>query len=231
MNTTRFLQTACLAVACLLTTACTVILEAPAHQAPSAPQTTTLAAAQRGHGANAAFALCPANACPRPTPKTLARAAPPRRTPQAQEQSQLQSSPSENGSTASPLHNVVHRPISDRGNDPLLVLEFASGSARLYASARAALQATLPQLAQASTLTLVGHTDSTGTAGANARLARARAAAVQRHLVALAPALASRVRVEHRSACCFVDSNDTPSGRARNRRVEILQTSDQQAPP
>lgn len=230
MNSTRFLQTVCLAVACLLTTACTVIPEAPVHQAPSAPQTTTLAAAQRGHGANAAFALCPSNACPRPTPKTLARAAP-RRPPHSQERSQLQPSPSENGSTASPLHNVVHRPISERGNDPLLVLEFASGSARLDASARAALQATLPQIAQASTLTLIGHTDSTGTAVANARLARARAAAVQRHLVALAPALASRVRVEHRSACCFLDSNDTPSGRARNRRVEILQTSDQQAPP
>ena len=74
-------------------------------------------------------------------------------------------------------------------------------------------------------------TDSTGPAAANDSLAQARAQAVLRELVALAPGIASRVRVEAQGACCFIESNDGPAGRARNRRVEIRYWLDVDDPP
>lgn len=78
---------------------------------------------------------------------------------------------------------------------------------------------------------LNGRTDSTGPAAANEWLAEARAQAVLRELLALAPGIAPRVRVEAQGACCFIESNDNPAGRARNRRVEIRYRFDIDDPP
>ncbi|MEE9208458.1 MAG: OmpA family protein, partial [Gemmatimonadota bacterium] len=65
-----------------------------------------------------------------------------------------------------------------------------------------------------------GHTDSTGTAEWNARLSLERARAVQSYLVA-AGIHPSRMTVEALGSSEPVESNDTPAGRARNRRVQI----------
>jgi hypothetical protein len=37
----------------------------------------------------------------------------------------------------------------------------------------------------------------------------------------VAPGIASITTIDAQGACCFVEANDTPAGRARNRRVEI----------
>lgn len=57
---------ACLALAAC-TTAPSTAIEPPAPVAAKA----LVRLAQRGHGAQAVFALCRGDACPRPTPKTL----------------------------------------------------------------------------------------------------------------------------------------------------------------
>lgn len=65
------LRRRCALGACLALAACTT--------APSTAIEPTVTAkpwprlAQRGHGAQAAFALCSGDACPQPTPKTLGR--------------------------------------------------------------------------------------------------------------------------------------------------------------
>ncbi|WP_162241768.1 OmpA family protein [Pseudorhodoferax sp. Leaf267] len=103
----------------------------------------------------------------------------------------------------------------------LLSLQFPFASARLDATARTALRDVLPRLTAAPGITLVGHTDHTGPAAANERLARARAEAVLQALRSLAPGHAFQAHIDARGTCCFAASNDTPAGRARNRRVEI----------
>ena len=61
----------CALGACLAISACTTA--PPAAIEPPAPVAAKAWArlAQRGHGAEAVFALCRGDACPRPTPKTL----------------------------------------------------------------------------------------------------------------------------------------------------------------
>jgi outer membrane protein OmpA-like peptidoglycan-associated protein len=70
-------------------------------------------------------------------------------------------------------------------------------------------------------VTIVGHTDSTGSDAINDPLSRDRAMAVRDYLSArgLAP---SRVSVSGRGSREPVASNDTEAGRAANRRVEIF---------
>ena len=61
----------CALTACLAISACTTA--PPTTIEPSAPAATKAwtRLSQRGHGAQAAFALCRDDACPHPTPKTL----------------------------------------------------------------------------------------------------------------------------------------------------------------
>lgn len=82
---------------------------------------------------------------------------------------------------------------------------------------------TLGQYPQ-SYVDVVGHTDSTGDAGYNQRLSERRADAVAGFLQGrgVAPA---RIVAYGEGETNPVASNDTPEGRARNRRVEILVTA------
>ena len=70
-------------------------------------------------------------------------------------------------------------------------------------------------------LTVVGHTDSTGTDSVNEPLSRDRAEAVRDYL-ALRGVASSRVAVAGRGSREPVASNESASGRATNRRVEVF---------
>lgn len=70
-------------------------------------------------------------------------------------------------------------------------------------------------------VTVVGHTDSTGSAALNDRLSLDRAQAVRDYL-AVRGLAAGRVTVQGRGAQEPVAGNDSDSGRAANRRVEIF---------
>ncbi len=75
--------------------------------------------------------------------------------------------------------------------------------------------------APGSELTVLGHTDAVGSDAYNMDLSRRRALTVLRALAAdgLAADHLSAVAIGKRQP---IDSNDTPEGRARNRRVEFL---------
>jgi len=71
-------------------------------------------------------------------------------------------------------------------------------------------------------LRIEGHTDSVGNSDHNLDLSRRRAEAVKAVLVAQFNIDASRLTTAGLGATKPVDSNDTPQGRAQNRRVEFV---------
>ena len=75
----------------------------------------------------------------------------------------------------------------------------------------------------ASTVLVVGHTDNVGSTDYNQGLSQRRAAAVAQILTSNGVA-AARVGTAGRGYSQPVASNDTPGGRAQNRRVEIVIT-------
>lgn len=99
---------------------------------------------------------------------------------------------------------------------------FATDSAQLTPQARNTLAQVGQTLAQnpQTTVDVVGHTDATGEADYNVDLSLRRADAVMRELTAQGVA---RDRIEAIGAgeAQPVASNDTETGRAQNRRVEI----------
>jgi hypothetical protein len=84
-----------------------------------------------------------------------------------------------------------------------------------------AAMAELLQLKPASKLRIVGHTDSTGSAETNKKLSLDRASSVKARIVELAKCQPDRLTVEGMGPDQPLESNDTPAGRALNRRVEI----------
>ncbi|MGW8309552.1 MAG: OmpA family protein [Thiogranum sp.] len=73
-----------------------------------------------------------------------------------------------------------------------------------------------------SQLEISGNTDSTGSAAVNQKLSLARAESVAKFLVDVGNIEASRITVDGYGAEKPVASNETPEGRAANRRVDIL---------
>jgi outer membrane protein OmpA-like peptidoglycan-associated protein len=116
----------------------------------------------------------------------------------------------------------VKQVISRRSWD----IRFAPGSANFTPETQKELAALRDELVVASgTLVEIhGHTDSEGGADANMRLSERRAFAAKRWLEEQAPAAfpEGRVRVFAHGQTEPVDSNATPEGRARNRRVVVV---------
>lgn len=230
--------------ACLAIAACT----APPTTQDVAPGSTAQPASVRlfqlGHGRLASFGWCQGDDCPRRTPKTLAGPAapapvsvsvpatnaPPASVRPVAPVDSMADGEELIGSSARPTPSapLVPEPHETAAQ---LSIQFPFASARLDAAARTALREIAPQLRQATDVRLSGRTDSTGPALANDLLAKERAEAVRRELLVLAPGIATVLTVEAQGACCFVDSNDSAAGRARNRRVDILYRIDGDDPP
>lgn len=72
-----------------------------------------------------------------------------------------------------------------------------------------------------ATVTIIGHTDSSGTDAINNPLSLNRAASVRDYLVARGVA-SNRIAIDGRGSREPVAPNDTPENKAKNRRVEIF---------
>lgn len=103
-----------------------------------------------------------------------------------------------------------------------LLFDFNSASVR--PEARSVLVASLPALRARPSTNIVGHTDSRGTDEYNQRLSERRAQAVVAVLLAEDGSLAGRLHASGRGESEPVDTNRTPAGRRRNRRVELDST-------
>lgn len=106
---------------------------------------------------------------------------------------------------------------------------FPTNGTTLSASAQTELAqfaASLKQNAETN-VQIFGFTDNTGSLEVNTRVADGRALAVDRFLVdsGISP---TRLTYQGIPMADYVASNDTPAGRAQNRRVEIYITANQQ---
>jgi outer membrane protein OmpA-like peptidoglycan-associated protein len=72
-----------------------------------------------------------------------------------------------------------------------------------------------------TTITIVGHTDSSGSAAANNTLSRERAQSVRDYLIARGVGI-TRLQTEGRGATEPLADNSTAEGRAMNRRVSLF---------
>ena len=106
-------------------------------------------------------------------------------------------------------------------------LEFGTGSATIVLSSYTSLGdlAALMVKKPAYRLLVEGHTDNVGNPAANLRLSERRAEAVRTYLVSKGIA-ASRITTLGSGDKKPLDSNKTPEGRAKNRRVELTLKSE-----
>jgi outer membrane protein OmpA-like peptidoglycan-associated protein len=102
-------------------------------------------------------------------------------------------------------------------------VSFDTGSAAIKPNMRGVLDPFANSLKDdpKSQLTIIGHTDSTGTPAINNPLSLERAQSVRDYLAARGVA-ASRISIEGRGDREPVADNTSDAGRARNRRVEML---------
>src|SRR5687767_9066470 len=98
---------------------------------------------------------------------------------------------------------------------------FDTGSAAIKPQMRPVLDQFAQGLSPNQRITVVGHSDNVGADVVNNRLSLERAAAVREYLRAHGVDT-SRVMVNGRGEAEPIASNDTPTGRAENRRVEIF---------
>ena len=207
------------AIACL--TACSLFDARPVEptaQPMSASATLTRRITQLDFGISARYANCIEPACPSTTPKTLAVVPAPAVPVAAAAQAPVPAMTSAAERSQAPVGvGSVRKPA-------VLALSFASGSAALTQSHKAQLLSLVPALNQAERVLILGRTDDVGTGGANEAIALARATAVRDHLRRVARTLPKDVRIDARGLCCYAATNNTPEGRAQNRRVEVVFT-------
>jgi outer membrane protein OmpA-like peptidoglycan-associated protein len=100
-------------------------------------------------------------------------------------------------------------------------ISFDSGRADIKPEMRPVLDKLTTNLDPKVRMTVVGHTDSTGSDAINDALSIERAQSVRNYL-SVRGVDAQRIAVQGRGSHEPVASNATDSGRAQNRRVEIF---------
>jgi len=102
-------------------------------------------------------------------------------------------------------------------------VNFKFDSAELTSEAKSILDAAIPTINSnpSDSISIEGHTDSTGSDAYNSQLSQRRANSVADYLAAHGVS-SSRLQAVGKGESYPVASNDTKEGRAQNRRVEIL---------
>lgn len=102
-------------------------------------------------------------------------------------------------------------------------IAFASGTAELSPEAVGAIQriAKIMSTCSEDRFLIVGHTDASGSETSNVRLSRSRAAAVVASLEKIGVD-SSRLQYDGRGSSEPVADNETPEGKAKNRRIEFI---------
>lgn len=128
--------------------------------------------------------------------------------------------------TAGPPTNAGCPVIEEKEKEVLVTafenLEFETGKATIKETSYPTLDQLAELMKTKSTwkLWVAGHTDNSGNAQANLDLSRRRAEAVKTYLVSKGVD-ENRIRTEFYGSNRPIDTNDTPEGRQKNRRVEM----------
>jgi len=118
--------------------------------------------------------------------------------------------------------------VKEEANETIVTLSgavlFKTGKSELLPLAETTLDrvaAALEQLDESQVVTIYGHTDSRGADDMNRRLSQARADVVREYLVGKGVG-ANNIKAVGKGESAPVASNETPEGRANNRRVEMV---------
>lgn len=116
--------------------------------------------------------------------------------------------------------------LARKKNLILTGVTFAPNQARLTANAKQVLNIVGQSLKEHpdAHVEVAGYTDSTGSTTRNAKLSQARAQSVRAYLIQLGVP-AEQVTAKGYGPANPIAPNDTPDGRAKNRRVELHRTS------
>ena len=115
--------------------------------------------------------------------------------------------------------------IKSTGHATVYGIYFDTGKAEVKPESQAALQEIAKLLASDPGLKLfvVGHTDSVGQIEANMKLSQARAEAVVQTLTKSYGVASTRLKAQGAGPIAPVATNRTEEGRAKNRRVELVE--------
>lgn len=222
-----------------LASSCTSPMQAPVDATPAAARSanvTTGQIAQIEFGRQAGFARCLPPACPAITPKTLAldvspALSNPRPIDTAASLTEGEALvPAAAALPPEPPAFAAQAAQPDEASTRQVVVHFAFGDATLTPTARALIDEVAKPLTSVRRIAISGRTDSLGSPQSNHLLAAERANAVRDHLRVRYPHLAPAVTLEAQGACCYAASNETPQGRALNRRVEVVFERDAESP-
>ena len=121
--------------------------------------------------------------------------------------------------------NALARDLNQTGKVAIYGIYFDSGSSELKPESQAAIDAIGALLKQTPSLRvfIVGHTDMVGDPAMNLKLSQARAQAVVTALVAKQGIASTRLTAFGNGPYAPVASNRTEEGRAKNRRVELVE--------
>jgi len=119
---------------------------------------------------------------------------------------------------------ALNKGISETGKIAVYGIYFDTAKSLVKPESKPTLDEIVKLLGQNPKLRLfvVGHTDSDGSAESNMKLSAERAAAVVKALVANGIA-ASRLKSAGVGTYCPVESNRSEAGKAKNRRVELVE--------
>jgi len=115
--------------------------------------------------------------------------------------------------------------IKSTGHATVYGIYFDTGKSEVKSESQAALQEVAKVLSSDPGLKLlvVGHTDSVGQLEANMKLSQARAEAVVQALIKRHGVAAPRLKAQGAGPIAPVATNRTEEGRAKNRRVELVE--------
>lgn len=120
---------------------------------------------------------------------------------------------------------AINKGLEQTGHMALYGIQFDFGKASLKAESAPVITEVAGLLKKNAKLKLhvVGHTDNVGTFEANMALSKARAAAVVDVLVRQHSIAGNRLMPHGASSIAPVETNRTDTGRAKNRRVELVE--------
>lgn len=152
--------------------------------------------------ASNAWRVCAGESCPKPTPKSMMSPDVIKRINRLKE---------EIGPVASPVAEYQEKKV---------VVHFASGKHQPNTKSMALLKTVTAEIVKGKPIKVVGHTDSDGSFEFNQRLAERRAGYVSEWLKAAG--VTNEIKLEASGKCCYVQPNETATGKSKNRRVEIF---------
>jgi OOP family OmpA-OmpF porin len=118
----------------------------------------------------------------------------------------------------------LRRELLSKGKVSTNGILFDSGSANIQSQSYGIIRQISQVLQQEASLKLniVGHTDSDGPDDANLKLSKARAEAVKNALIQVYNVSGDRLQTDGKGESAPVGDNNTPDGKAQNRRVEFI---------